>query len=225
VEGGFLEMGEKEIVVRAKKRERFGKNEARRLRRAGFIPVIVYGGDAEPVAAAAPRSELAAILRSETGHNTIFKIEIEGVGTSEVLFQDWDFDPVYGRLIHADLRRLLQDQTIDVTVPVHLVGNPVGVREQGGILEQVVREIEIRCRPRDIPEAIEVDVSHLGIHDVLHVADIPKDERFQILEPPDTVIATVGVVREEELAAAPVEEEAEPEVISKGKKEEEKGES
>lgn len=217
-------MEQKEIVVRAKKRERFGKNEARRLRRAGYIPVIVYGGNAEPVAAAVPRSELAAILRAETGHNTIFQLEIEGIGTSEVLFQDWEFDPVKGRLIHADLRRLLQDQMIEVAVPVHLVGNPVGVREQGGILEQLVREIEIRCRPRDIPEAIDVDVSHLGVHDVLHVSDIPKSDRFEILEPPETVIATVGVVREEELEAAPAEEQVEPEVIGKGKKEEEKEE-
>lgn len=217
-------MEQKEIVVRAKKRERFGKNEARRLRRAGYIPVIVYGGNAEPVAAAVPRSELAAILRSETGHNTIFQLEIEGIGTSEVLFQDWEFEPVKGRLIHADLRRLLQDQMIEVAVPVHLVGNPVGVREQGGILEQLVREIEIRCRPRDIPEAIDVDVSHLGVHDVLHVSDIPKSDRFEILEPPETVIATVGVVREEELEAAPAEEQVEPEVIGKGKKEEEKEE-
>jgi len=217
-------MEQKEIVVRAKKRERFGKNEARRLRRAGYIPVIVYGSNAEPVAAAVPRGELAAILRSETGHNTIFQLEIDGVGTSEVLFQDWEFDPVRGDLIHADLRRLLQDQLIEVTVPVHLVGNPVGVREQGGILEQLVREIEIRCRPRDIPEAIDVDVSPLGVHDVLHVSDIPKSDRFEILDSPETVIATVGVVREEELVAAPAEEQAEPEVIGKGKKEEEKTE-
>ena len=212
----------KEIIIRATRRTGRGKNDARRLRRNGYVPLSIYGGEGEPVSAAAPLTELAAILRSETGHNTIFTVDVEGVGASEVLFLDRQIDPVRGRLVHADLRRLVRGQMVEVTVPLHLIGEPMGVREQGGVLEQTVREIEIRCRPRDIPEAIDVDVTNLGVHDVLHISDIPADETIEILESPETVIATVGVVREEPLEVPAAEETpAEPEVIGKGKKEEE----
>ncbi|HEY6119974.1 MAG TPA: 50S ribosomal protein L25 [Pyrinomonadaceae bacterium] len=214
----------KEITIKAKQREGRGKNNARRIRREGMIPVIVYGGGAETVAAAAPLKELAALLRSEAGRNTIFTLDIEGVGASEVMFSDRQIDPVRLRLLHADFQRLVKGQKIEVTVPLHLIGEPIGVREELGVLEQIVREIEIRCDPRDIPDAINVDVSSLGVHDVLHASDIPVDEKVEILDAPDTVIATVGIVKEEPVAAAlPVEGEApaEPEVIGKGKKEEE----
>src|SRR5918912_151093 len=138
----------KEITVRARRREGRGKNDAGRLRREGFVPVTVYGGAGEAVSAAAPLAELAAILRSDTGHNTIFTIDVEGVGASEVLFLDRQIDPVRGRLVHADLRRLVKGQKVEVTVPLHLVGEPVGVTEGGGVLEQIVRQLEIRCEPR-----------------------------------------------------------------------------
>ncbi|MFN2595696.1 MAG: 50S ribosomal protein L25 [Pyrinomonadaceae bacterium] len=220
----------KEITVRAELRQGRGKNDSRRLRARGFVPVTLYGGEGEAVAAAAPLRELAAILRSDTGHNTIFTLDVDGVGASEVLFLDRQIDPVLGRLVHADLRRLVKGQKVEVTVPLHLVGEPVGVREQGGVLEQIVRQLEIRCEPRSIPDAIDADVSNLGVHDVLHVSDIPVSEGVEILSAPETVIATVGVVREEPVEApAPVEGEeaapAEPEVIAKGKKEEEGGAS
>ena len=215
----------KEITVRAIRREGRGKNDAGRLRREGLVPLTIYGGEGEAVAAAAPRSELAAILRSDTGHNTIFTLDVEGVGASEVLFHDRQIDPIRGLLMHADLRRLVAGQKIEITVPLHLIGEPEGVREGGGVLEQIARNLDIRVSPRDIPDAIDVDVSHLGVHDVLHVSDIPVDENIEILEAPDMVIATVGVVREEEVAPAPVPEgeTVEPEVIGKGKKEEEGG--
>src|SRR4030095_12115464 len=167
----------KEITIRAKQRTGRGKNDARRTRREGLIPVVVYGGEGETVAAAAPLSELAALLRSEAGRNTIFTMDIEGVGASEVMFSDRQIDPVRGRLIHADFQRLVKGQKIEVTVPLHLVGEPVGVREEQGVLEQIVREIEIRCDPRDIPDSIDVDVTNLGVHDVLHVSDIPVDAK------------------------------------------------
>src|SRR5919202_3564917 len=214
------------ITVRAELRAGRGKNDARRLRARGMVPLTVYGGGGEPVAAAAPLRELAAILRSGTGHNTIFTLDVDGVGASEVLFLDRQIDPVKGRLIHADLRRLVKGQKVEVTVPLHLVGEPVGVREGGGVLEQIVRQLEIRCAPSAIPDAIDADVTNLGVHDVLHVSDIPVSEGVEILSAPETVIATVGVVREEPVEApAPAEGEeaapAEPEVIAKGKKEEE----
>ena len=214
---------QKEITIRAKTREGRGKNDARRARRSGLIPATLYGGDGGTVAVLAPLKELAAILRSEAGRNTIFTLEVEGVEASEVMFNDRQIDPVRGRLIHADFTRLVKGQKIEVTVPLHLVGEPIGVREEQGVLEQIIREIQIRCEPREIPDAIDVDVSNLGVHDVLHISDIPVDERIEILNPPDMVIATVGIVKEEPVAAPVVEEEvpAEPEVIGKGKKEDE----
>jgi large subunit ribosomal protein L25 len=190
-----------------------------------MVPVTVYGGGSEAVAAVAPLSELAAILRSDTGYNTIFTIDIEGVGANEVMFHDRQIDPVRGRLVHADLRRLVSGEKIEVTVAVHLTGEPLGVREHDGHLEQIIREIEIRCEPRNIPEAFNVDVSNLDVHDLLHVSDIPVEEGIEILTPAETVIATVGVIREEPVEAPALgeEETAEPEVIGKGKKEEEEG--
>ena len=216
---------QKDIMVVAKTREGRGKNDARRARAAGLVPVVVYGGEGGSVVALAPLRDLAAILRSESGRNTIFTLQIEGVGSREVMFSERQIDPVRGRLIHADLARLVKGQKIEVTVPLHLVGEPVGVREEQGVLEQIIREIEIRCEPREIPDVINVDVSNLGVHDVLHISDIQVDERIEILNPPETVIATVGVVKEEPVAAPVLEVEgaAEPEVIGKGKKEDEEG--
>lgn len=217
----------KEFRVQAKPRDGRGKNDARRTRRAGMVPITVYGGGAETVAAVAQLSDLAAILRSEAGRNTIFTIEVEGLGESEVMFHDRQIDPVRGRLIHADLTRLVKGQKIEVTVPLHLTGEPIGVKEKQGVLEQIIREIEIRCQPRDIPDTLDVDVSHLDVHDTLHVSDIKVSEGIEILNDPELVLATVSIVKEEAepAPAAEGEEPAEPEVIGKGKKDEEGEES
>src|SRR4029079_4632029 len=180
----------KDYKGQAKLREGRGKNDARRARRDGMVPITVYGGGAETVAAVAPARDLAAILRTEGRRKTIFTIEVEGVGASEVMFHDRQVDPVKGRLIHADLTRLVKGQKIEVTVPLHLVGEPIGVKERQGVLEQVVREIEIRCEPREIPDSIDVDVSNLDVHDVLHVSDIPVSEAIEILMDAELVIAT-----------------------------------
>jgi large subunit ribosomal protein L25 len=217
----------KEFKVQATLRVGRGKNDARRARRDGMVPITVYGGGAETVAAVAPARELAAILRSESGRNTIFTIEVDGAGASEVMFHDRQIDPIKGRLIHADLTRLVKGQKIEVTVPLHLTGEPIGVREKQGVLEQIIREIEIKCEPRQIPDVLEVDVSNLDVYDVLHASDIPVSEGIEILTDADQVIATVAIVKEEEVAAATPaegEEPAEPEVIGKGKKEEGEGE-
>ena len=213
----------KEFKIQAKQRSGRGKNDARRARREGLVPVTVYGGGAETISAVAPLRELAAILRTEAGRNTIFTIDVEGVGVSEVMFHDRQIDPVRGRLIHADLTRLVKGQKIEVTVPLHLVGEPFGVKEKQGVLEQIIREIDVRCEPRDIPDSIDVDVTNLDVHDVLHISDIQVPANVEILEDAETVIATIGIVKEEEVAPAPVaegEEPTEPEVIGKGKKEE-----
>jgi large subunit ribosomal protein L25 len=213
----------KEYKVQATLRVGRGKNDARRTRRDGMVPITVYGGGGETVAAVAPLRDLAAILRSESGRNTIFTIEVDGMGASEVMFHERQVDPIKGRLMHADLTRLVKGQKIEVTVPLHLTGEPIGVKEHQGVLEQIIREIEIKCEPREIPDTLDVDVSHLDVHDVLHVSDIKVAEGIEILNDADLVIATIGIVREEVEAAVPVdgEEPAEPEVIGKGKKEEE----
>ncbi len=213
----------KEFRIQAKQREGRGKNDARRARREGMVPITVYGGGGETISAVAPARDLAAILRSESARNTIFTIEVDGVGESEVMFHDRQIDPVKGRLIHADLTRLVKGQKIEVTVPLHLVGEPVGVKEKQGVLEQIIREIQIRCEPREIPDSLDVDVSNLDVHDTLHVSDIKVSEGVEILTDAEIVIATVGIVKEEEAPApaAEGEEPAEPELIGKGKKEEE----
>jgi large subunit ribosomal protein L25 len=222
-ERGEIMAEKKDFRVQAKQREGRGKNDARRTRRAGMVPITVYGGGAETVAAVAPLSELAAILRTEAGRNTIFTIDVEGLGESEVMFHDRQIDPVRGRLIHADLTRLVKGQKIEVTVPLHLVGEPIGVKEKQGVLEQIIRQIEIRCEPREIPDSLDLDVSNLDVHDLLHVSDIKVSDGVEILTDPDQVIATVGIVKEEEAPAPTLEgeEPAEPEVIGKGKKEDE----
>ena len=211
-----------EITVRAELRAGRGKNDARRLRARGLVPLTIYGGEGEPISAAAPLRELAAILRSGAGHNAIFTLDVEGVGPSEVMFLDRQLDPVKSRLIHADLRRLVLGQEVEVTIRIELEGEPAGVTEGGGILEQLLREVEVRCRPSIIPDSINVDVSGLGVHDMLHVSDLRVDEGITVLTDPETAVATVAVVREEEVEAiAPETEAVEPEVIGKGKKEDE----
>jgi len=213
----------KEFTIKAERREGRGKNDARRVRAAGRVPLTIYGGEGDSVSASASLAELAAILRTESGHNTIFTLDIDGEGGHDVMFLDRQIDPVRGRLVHADLRRLVRGQKIEVAVPLHLTGEPIGVTEGGGVLEQMVREIQIRVSPRDIPDAINLDVSNLGVHDVLHVSDLQVADNVEILNEPDTVLATVGIIAEEpvEAPAETAEEGAEPEVIGKGKKDDE----
>jgi large subunit ribosomal protein L25 len=213
----------KEFTIKAERREGRGKNDARRVRAAGRVPLTIYGGEGDSVSASASLAELAAILRTESGHNTIFTLDIDGEGGHDVMFLDRQIDPVRGRLVHADLRRLVRGQKIEVAVPLHLTGEPIGVTEGGGVLEQMVREINIRVRPRDIPDAIDLDVSNLGVHDVLHVSDLQVAENIEILNEAETVLATVGIVQEEPVETPDVaeDEDAEPEVIGKGKKEDE----
>ncbi len=221
-------MAEK-IVIKAEKREGRGTNSARRLRREGKIPATVYGGGDDAIAITADHKELAAILRSETGANTLFTLDIDGVGESRVIFQDRQIDPVHGRLLHADLRRLAKGEKIEVTVPVHLIGEPAGVREEGGLLEQPIREIRVSCTPSNIPEAINVDVSQLEIGQSITISEIAVDEEFHILESPETTIAAVTFVKELDLEPAVEEELGEPELVGEegeeGAEGEESGES
>jgi large subunit ribosomal protein L25 len=214
-ESGIKIMSEK-VVVKAEKRENSGKGFARRLRMEGKIPVTVYGGGGEAVSVSAKLSDLAAILRSDTGHNTVFSLDIAGFGINDVIFQDRQIDPLKGRLIHADLRRLAKGEKIEVTVPVHLIGEPVGVKIGGGLLEQQMREIRVLCESSSIPESIDVDVTNLELNHSLHISDIKFGTGVEVHEDAEAVIASVVLVKAE---TETVEEAAEPEVIGMDKEE------
>ena len=220
-----------EIVISATNRADRGKNAARRLRRRGLVPGIVYGGKGENLAVAVDPKALQRVLRSEAGRNAILKLSIADHGSTNAILKNWQVDPVKESFLHADFYRIAMDVAIRVTVPIHVVGEARGVKVDAGILELVIREIEVECLPGDIPERIDLDVADLGINQSLRVSDVPMPAKVKVLQAADQVVVHVVAVKEEEAApaaaAAPAAEgeaaapAAEPEVIKKGKKEEE----
>ncbi len=220
-----------QITLEAVPRDDRGKNAARRLRRTGKIPAVVYGGKGEPLAVEVSARQVAGILRSESGHNTIFTVKLPG-GEHQAMLKDWQVDPVKGALLHVDMLRIAMDVRMRVKVPVHFFGEPEGVKLQGGIFETVTREVEIECLPTEIPGEYKVDVSALTIGKQLRAADLPLDpQKAKLVTDPQRVIAHVVALREEEeekpaeaAVAAEAAPPAEPEVIKKGKKEVEEGE-
>ena len=200
------------ITVKAEKREERGKNASRRLRREGKIPVIVYGGEGDNASIKVDLKDLAAILRSDRGANTVFDLELDGEEPAEVMFQDRQIDPIHGRLVHADLRRIKRGEKIEVTVPIELIGDPVGA-EEGGVLNQQLREISVFCRPSKIPDSIEVDVSELDMNESISISDLKVDEDLEINEDPEATVASVVFVKEPELEPTPEEELEEPELV------------
>ena len=164
----------KDITIAAEPRETRGKNEARRLRVKGFSPAVVYGGGADPIAISVSPKDVNGILRSASGHNTIFKVKIHDLEETAIV-KDWLVDPVKGHLLHVDLMRIAMDVRMRAKVPVHTFGEPQGVKLQGGIFEMVVREVEIECLPVDIPTEFRVDITAMMIGSQLHASDIPLD--------------------------------------------------
>lgn len=211
------------VVVKAEKREGRGKNDSRRLRAAGKVPISIYGAGAEAVAAVVELKDLAAILRSDSGQNTIFTIDMVGEGTGDVIFHDRQIDALRGRLVHADLRRLAVGEKIEVTVAIHLVGEAIGLKEEGAVLNQQLREIKVLCEPSQIPEFLEVDVADLNVGESIHVSDMKIGEGVEVHELPEAVVVSIVVVKEEELEPQ-LETPAEPEVIGKDGKDDEGGE-
>jgi large subunit ribosomal protein L25 len=220
----------KDITINASSRDGVGKGPTRRLRAQGMIPAAVYGEGGDAVAIAVSAKEIATILRSGTGHNTIFKLALpQNDGEpANVIIKDYQVDPVRGRLLHADLLRLSMTTTTRVSVSVETIGEPPGVKTEGGILELHLRDIEVECLPGDIPEHLKVDVSNLQIGDHVTVADLVYDrEKVKLLVDEHQIVAGVLAPRmiEEVVPVAAVEGEeaaaAEPEVIKKGKTEEE----
>ena len=219
-----------EILVSAKGRTDRGKNAARRLRREGLIPGVVYGGKGENVAVAVDPKVLHKVLRSEAGRNSILKLDIADHGATNAILKSWQVDPIRENFLHVDFYRIAMDVAIRVTVPIHTIGEARGVKVDGGILELILREVEVECLPGDIPERIDVDVSDLGLNGALRVSDLPATAKVKILESAEQVVVHVVSVKEEEVVVAPgavvpVEGEAvapaEPEVLKKGKKDEE----
>jgi large subunit ribosomal protein L25 len=218
------------FTVEGKVREERGKGPARRARATGMVPAILYGGKKDSISLSVNARQVARILRSETGHNTIFSVQVAGGEEARAMVKDWQVDPVSGSLLHVDLLRVAMDVKMRVNVPVHTFGEPQGVKLQGGIFEMVTREVEVECLPGDIPEEFKMDVSELLIGKQLRASDLPLDpKKVKLLTDPQRVLAHVVTLKKEEEpapeAAVAVETApAEPEVIKKGKKEAEEGE-
>jgi large subunit ribosomal protein L25 len=205
-------MAEK-IVVKAEKRDERGKNVNRRLRVEGKVPVVVYGGGTQSVSAVADLKDLAAILRTDTGVNTVFSLDIPGEGVNDVIFQDRQIDPIRGRLIHADLRRFARGEKIEMTVPIHLIGEPEALKEEGAVMTQSLREIKVLCEPAKTPDSIDVDVTGLTSDHAVHVSDLKVGEGIEIHESPETVVASIVIVQEVVVEPQVAEPGAEPEVV------------
>jgi len=207
-----------------------GKNEARRTRSAGQIPAIVYGAYQEPVSVAVNPREIVKIIHSETGYNTIFNLAIDGGDSTPVMLVDQQVDPIRGNLLHADLKRIDLTKRLRIAVPVHTEGEAKGIKLEGGLLELVIRAVEIECLPDDIPDAFTVDVTELMIGQSKRASDIVLSGSMKLVSPADAVVAHVVALRVEEVAATPeaaavtpeagATPAAEPEVVKKGKKDE-----
>jgi large subunit ribosomal protein L25 len=217
-----------DITVAAETRTTRGKNEARRLRAAGSAPAVVYGTGKETLTVAVSPKEVVRILHSKTGHNTIFTLAVKDGENTPVMIVDWQRDPVKDTLLHVDMKRIDLTQRLVVKVPVHTVGEPEGVKLQGGLHEVITREIEVECLPNEIPEELTVNVAHLTMGQAVRAGDVPLPGSVRLVSQPEAVISHIVAMKAEEVVApvagaegvapaAPVE----PEVIKKGKKDEE----
>jgi large subunit ribosomal protein L25 len=220
-----------EATLEATRRDTIGKNEARRTRRGGLVPAVLYGrtgagGGREATAIAVNPRALLRILHSESGANTLISLQLAGAGDTRVLVKEYQLDPVSHEVLHADFYRVAMDKVIQVTIPVVVKGEPKGVKQQGGVLEFIRREIEIECLPADIPENVEVNVDELMLHQGIRVRELAVNPKWKPISDPDMMLVHVIMPKAEEVAA-PAEAAAavpaapaEPEVIKKGKKEE-----
>jgi large subunit ribosomal protein L25 len=201
-----------------------GKNEARRLRASGRVPAVVYGAKKDAVAVSVDPKHISKILRSASGHNTIFDLQV-GTEKTKAMIVDWQYEPIKGKLLHIDMKRIAMDEKIRVKVPIHLVGEAAGVKTQGGIMDQVLREVEVECLPGDIPSHFDADVSEMVFGQVLRVSDLKHGEGLKFVTDETQAVAHVTAVKEEVVAtpdaaaADAAATAAEPEVIKKGKQE------
>jgi large subunit ribosomal protein L25 len=206
-----------EVVIAKARVGKFNKNAARRVRVAGKIPAVIYGPGADPVALEVEPKAIERILFSESGHNTIFDVQVAGQPDVKAMIVDWQREPLKDLLIHIDMKRIALDKKLKVSVRVKLLGVPAGVKNEGGILDQVLREVEIECLPGDIPSHIDVDVSGMGLHGVIRVSDLPHSDKVTYTNAEDATVAHVVAIREEAAAVVAEVAAAEPEVAKKGK--------
>ena len=210
-------MAVNEVVTAAVREGRFTKNAARRVRVAGKLPGVVYGAKEPAVPVELDPKQMLRILHSDTGHNTIFDLDVAGA-KAKAMIVDWQFEPIKDRLIHVDLKRIALDVAMRAEVPIVLTGTASGVKNEGGLLDQVLREVEIECLPSDIPTSIEVDVTEMKVGDVIRVADLPHGGKFRFITEEEATVAHLALVKEDTatvdaIAAATTE----PEVAKKGK--------
>jgi len=210
-------------VLEAQPRTPGNKNAARRVRRDGKVPAVLYGAGKDALSVTVDPRQVKLILHSKTGHNTIFDLALDGERTKAMIV-DWQYEPIKGSLLHIDLKRIAMDKKLTVAVPIILKGEAAGVKTEGGILEQMLREVELECLPGDIPASIEADVSELVFGKVLRVADLPQSDKYKYVTEENQPVAHVTTVKEEvvaapEVVAAEGATPAEPEVIKKGKQE------
>jgi large subunit ribosomal protein L25 len=204
-----------DAVVATPRTGKFNKNHARRVRVEGKIPAVVYGAGLDPVAVAVDPKVVTKILHSESGHNTIFDLNVEGAALVKAMIVDWQHEPIKGKLLHIDFKRIAMDKAMRVSVPVLLTGVPSGVKNAGGILDQVLREVEVECLPGDIPDHIDIDVTGLELYGAIHISDLPHSGKLKFIGDEHSLVAHVTIIKEE-VPAEPVPV-AEPEVAKKGK--------
>ena len=207
-------------IVATPREGKFNKNAARRVRVAGKIPAVVYGAGKDAIAVTVDPKAITKILHSESGHNTIFDLDVTGNGTAKVMIVDWQYEPIKSSLLHIDLKRIAMDKAMRVRVPIQLTGIAVGVRTGGGVMEHVLREVEIECLPADIPSHLDVDVTNLELFGAIHVSDLPHSGSIKFLGDEDATVAHVTAIKEEVVEtpdAAAAATPAEPEVAKKGK--------
>jgi large subunit ribosomal protein L25 len=221
-----------EAVLEATVRESRGKNEAHRTRAAGRVPAVVYGasgagGSREATAISVEPKALRKILLSESGANTLISLKLAGTSDARVLVKDYQLDPITHQILHADFYRIAMDKVLKITVQLTVKGEAPGVKQQGGILEFVHRQVEVECLPGDIPEHMDINVGELMMHQGVRVRDLPVNPKVKVLTDADTMLVHVIMPKAEEVAtpaadaaAAAPTAPAEPEVIKKGKKEE-----
>ena len=211
-------------TLEAQPREAGTKNHARRVRMGGKIPGVLYGAGKDSLSVTVDPRHVSRILNSETGHNTIFDLALDGGEKTKAMIVDWQYEPIKGHLLHIDLKRIAMDKALRVSVPIFLIGEAAGVKQEGGIMEQMLREVEVECLPADIPSHIDADVSQLTFGKVLRVSDLPHSEKLKFITDANQPVAHVTSVKEEVVAtpdatAAEAAAPAEPEVIKKGKQE------
>jgi large subunit ribosomal protein L25 len=215
------------IVIKSEKRQGLGSNAARRLRKQGFVPAVLYGESMESRALVVSKKDIVQILKLESGENTIFKVAVD-TDMYDAMIKDLQVDPVTDELLHADLIRISMDKPVRVTVPIVHSGEPVGVKTEGGFVDFVTREVEVECLPRDIPESLSIDISELHIHQSIKAEGMAIPAGVKLITEPATVLVLVSLPHKEEEAfpgekpeEAVAEESAEPEVIKKERAEKE----